>query len=168
VITYNIGVRSLDLYDNNWFNCGCVRFASCDDIDYRFPAAHFYVVSDSDGEDLSYLMAKLCLDLGFNTGGISYQLDDVVMPSVFVSGRNLLGYVSCTVGDYRNFLFASWSGCLVRDIVRGSNFSRINDIYRYCYTLILGPMPILWNSNARFQLSVVYKIWEGYRVCFEH
>jgi len=170
VVTYDIGVRSLRTYHDNYFDRGCVRLVVCNGLEYNFPSAHFFVVRDNDGEDLSYLMARLCLDLGVNAGGISYQVDEVVMPSVCISGRNLLGYVSCTAGDYRNFPFASWSSCLVRDIVRGRNFLRINDIYhyRYRYNLILGPMPILWNSNARFQLSVVYKIFEGYRVCFEH
>jgi len=110
-------------------------------------------VYDSGGEDLSCLMARLCLSLGFNASGIIYQLDDVVMPSVFVSGRNLLAYVSCTVGDCKDAY---------------SEFLRVKGMYLYRHNLVLGPMPILWNSNARFQLSVVYKIWEGYRVCFEH
>jgi hypothetical protein len=122
-------------------------------MEYKFPAVHFWVVYDSGGEDLSCLMARLCLSLGFNTSGIIYQLDDVVMPSVFVSGRNLLAYVSCTVGDCKN---------------AHTDFLRIKDIYHYRHNLVLGPMPILWNSNARFQLSVVYKIFGDYRIYFEN
>jgi len=152
VVTYDISVRLLRTYHNNWFDRGCVRFVAYDGLEYQFPAAHFYVVRDSSGEDLCHLMARLCLYLGFNTGGVSYQVDDVVMPSVFVSGRNLLAYVSCTVGDCKN---------------AHTDFLRIKGIYHYRHNLVLGPKPILWNGNTRFQLSVVYKIWDGYRVCFE-
>ena len=153
MVTYDISVRSLRTYHDNWFDCGCVRLVGCDGMEYKFPAVHFWVVYDGGGEDLSCLMARLCLSLGFNASGIIYQLDDVVMPSVFISGRNLLAYVSCTVGDCKN---------------AHTDFLRIKGIYHYRHNLVLGPMPILWNSNARFQLSVVYKIWESYRFCFEH
>jgi hypothetical protein len=152
VVTYDIGVRLLQKCYNNWFDCGCVRLVGCDGMDYNFPAVHFFVVYDSGGEDLSYLMARLFLSLGFNASGISYQVDDVVMPSVFVSGKNLLAYLSCTVGDCKNAY---------------SEFLRIKGVYYYRHTLVLGPMPILWNSNSRFQLSVVYKIFGSYRICFE-
>jgi len=109
-------------------------------------------VSDSNGEDLSCLMARLCLELGVNTSGISYQVDDVVMPSAFVSGRNLLAYVSCTVGDCKN---------------AHSDFLRIKGVYYYRHNLVLGPKPILWNSSASFQLFVLYKIWSAFWFCFK-
>ena len=153
MVTYDIGVRLLRTYHNNWFDRGCVRLVGCDGMDYDFPAVHFCVVRDSNGEDLCSLMAKLCLDLGVNTGGISYQLDDVVMPSVFVSGKNLLAYLSCTVGDCKN---------------AHTDFLRIKGIYHYRHNLVLGPKPILWNGNTRFQLSVVYKIFGGYYIYFKN